>query len=285
MPKQLWKINQFHGGLNSNADPRDLADNELSFAQDVSVDSHGKIKMLGGVKTHDLVPANAAYITPGYGLFQFSHDRLYGHIGGVEHFNNTSDFSGNWTATEGWSVDATDATYAHNGNTSYLIQTAANRAEEGIANATYEFIYTISGYTGAASTFQIDGSGSQFASANTALSKSNGEHSVTFTSHATDPDKPFTIRTTSVSGGFNIDNVSLKLISAPATGDDYLAMADIGNADVDIYSRASDAWDTSKIDLGSSGPMRTAFYVADGALRVSDGTFGANNQTMWYGYI
>ena len=289
MPKQLWKINQFHGGLNSNADPRDLADNELSFAQDVSVDSHGKIKMLGGVKTHDLVPANAAYITPGYGLFQFSHDRLYGHIGGVEHFNNTSDFSGNWTATEGWSVDGTDATYAHNGNTSYLIQTAANRVTKGVAGATYEFVYTISGYTGAASTFQIDGSGSQFASANTALNKANGEHSVRFVSGG-DADQPFTIRTTSVSGGFNIDYVSLKLVSAPEIGDDYLAMVDENSAHVDIYSKYSDVWSQGTIDLGTGRYMKAAFYVADGTLRVSDGNrevspYGAGNQTMWYGYI
>ena len=28
MPKQIYKIEQFHGGLNTNSDPRDIADNE-----------------------------------------------------------------------------------------------------------------------------------------------------------------------------------------------------------------------------------------------------------------
>ena len=30
MPKQQLKIEQFHGGLNTDSDPRDIADNEFS---------------------------------------------------------------------------------------------------------------------------------------------------------------------------------------------------------------------------------------------------------------
>jgi hypothetical protein len=48
MPKQLYKIVQFHGGLNSNSDARDIAENELSEAIDVMVDELGKIRMMGG---------------------------------------------------------------------------------------------------------------------------------------------------------------------------------------------------------------------------------------------
>ncbi len=29
MPKQIFKIDQFHGGLSTNSDPRDIAENEL----------------------------------------------------------------------------------------------------------------------------------------------------------------------------------------------------------------------------------------------------------------
>ena len=157
MPKQILKINQFHGGLNSNSDARDVADNELTEVVDAMVDELGKIRLLGGYSTHGEVPANVAAINVGYGLFQFSHDRL------------------------GAST------------------TGTGQAE---------------------------------------------------------------------------------------TGDDYLAIADAaGNANIDIYSRVADAWGTARIDLGSTTGMKTAFYAVDGALRVSDGNFGANNQTMWYGYI
>jgi len=74
MPKQIHNIQQFHGGLSSNSDPRDIDDSELSSATDVMVDEIGKIRMMGGTATHD-APANVAAINAGYGLFQFSHDR------------------------------------------------------------------------------------------------------------------------------------------------------------------------------------------------------------------
>ena len=157
MPKQVWKIERFDGGLNTNADPRDIDDKELAAATDIIVDNVGKIRTMGGTATHGTVQANTAAIEAGYGLFQFSHDRLEGETAGA---------------------------------------------------------------------------------------------------------------------------VALE------TGDDYLAIADAdGAADIDIYSSLEDTWGTSKIDLGSTTGMKSVFYQADGALRVSDGNFGAANQNKWYGYI
>ena len=83
MPKQLYKIVQFHGGLNSNSDARDIAENELSEATDIMVDELGKIRLIGGLNTHGTIQAqNDSEINPGYGLFQFSHDRIDGHTAG-----------------------------------------------------------------------------------------------------------------------------------------------------------------------------------------------------------
>jgi len=80
VPKQIYKIDKFHGGLNTNADPRDIAENELSEAQDVMVDELGRIRMMGGVPAHGRTNAfGSSTINPGYGLFQFSHDRVDGH--------------------------------------------------------------------------------------------------------------------------------------------------------------------------------------------------------------
>ena len=84
MPKQVYKIDQFHGGLNTNADPRDIAENELSEAQDVMVDELGRIRMMGGAPAHGTTNAfGSSTINPGYGLFQFSHDRIDGHTVGT----------------------------------------------------------------------------------------------------------------------------------------------------------------------------------------------------------
>jgi len=161
MPKQLYKITQFHGGLNSNSDARDIAENELSEATDVMVDELGKIRLMGGTTAHAATSNPTVVINPGYGLFYFSHDRVGGEDAG------------------------------------------SSEAE---------------------------------------------------------------------------------------TGDDYLALADTdGGADVHIYAKTGDAsgeWSGApRIDLGTDTGMKPTFYAVDGALRVSDGKFGANNANQWYGYI
>ena len=79
MPKELYKIEQFHGGLNTNSDPRDLPINELAGAQDIVVDQLGKVKTMGAFEDHFEVQDRDNQFSPGYGLFQFSHDRIDGH--------------------------------------------------------------------------------------------------------------------------------------------------------------------------------------------------------------
>ena len=172
MPKQVLKLEQFHGGLSSNSDPRDLDVNELADANDVMVDEQGKIRTMGSNVAHDATGHSQTGFTgtlvAGYGLFQFSHDRL----------------------------GAEDA----------------------------------------------------------------GE-------------------------------------SEAETGDDYLALYDDNDQQIWVYSKVVDAaggtgWDDDKdaantgvIDLGSTGSAKPAFYMMGGALRISDGAFGANNTNQWYGYV
>ena len=173
MPKKLYKIVQFHGGLNNNSDPRDIAESELSEATDVMVDELGKIRMMGGIEAHkagkNVVGGFTGTMVPGYGLFYFSHDRLGGEDAG------------------------------------------------------------------------------------------SGE---------------------------------------VETGDNYLALYDDNDQQVWIYSEVTDddgggtGWDDDSgstgngvIDIGATGSAKVVFYAADGALRVNDGNFGANNIGKWYGYI
>jgi len=76
------------------------------------------------------------------------------------------------------------------------------------------------------------------------------------------------------------------------TGDDYLALYDDNDQQVWIYSKVGNVWqddaasaNNAVIDIGSTGSAKPTFYYVDGALRVSDGNFGANNSNKWYGYI
>tara|TARA_A100001201_G_scaffold47894_1_gene47997 strand:+ start:775 stop:3489 length:2715 start_codon:yes stop_codon:yes gene_type:complete len=74
MPKQTLKIEGFHGGLNTNADPRDIQDNQSPDSLDVSIDSLGRIKTLGSTSQDDST-SNDLKIVPNRGLFTMSSDK------------------------------------------------------------------------------------------------------------------------------------------------------------------------------------------------------------------
>ena len=93
MPKQSFTINRFHGGLNSNANPRSIQVQEVTEAEDIMVDEIGKVRLLGGTSTSSVPAANAAAIEAGYGLFVFSHDREGANLA-------STDFGGTHTGTD-----------------------------------------------------------------------------------------------------------------------------------------------------------------------------------------
>tara|TARA_Y100000593_G_scaffold89013_1_gene172346 strand:+ start:54 stop:3065 length:3012 start_codon:yes stop_codon:yes gene_type:complete len=83
MPKQVYKITRFDGGVNSDSDPRDISDNELAAATDIDTSAIGRITMLGGFTEHEATlntvgqePAGGGDLggQAGTGLFSFSSD-------------------------------------------------------------------------------------------------------------------------------------------------------------------------------------------------------------------
>ena len=76
MPKQVFKLTDFHGGLNSNADPRDIAIEESPTLSNLTTENIGKLRVSGKTENHSTVQSPAAStIQAGYGLFLMSHDR------------------------------------------------------------------------------------------------------------------------------------------------------------------------------------------------------------------
>ena len=95
MPKQILKIENFHGGLNNNSDPRDISPKELSGAKDIMVDEIGKVRTMGNMQNAYNELDNAGHVDPvtaGYGLFQFSHDRLGGEDAGSSESEAGDDY-------------------------------------------------------------------------------------------------------------------------------------------------------------------------------------------------
>lgn len=101
MPKQVYHIKAFEGGINKKADPRDIENNELVEITNANVSNQGRIVMSGDGKS-SFVTVNAENVlvsptdnqdgqnrfeneTPissGHGLFSFTHDY---------DFNDTTD--------------------------------------------------------------------------------------------------------------------------------------------------------------------------------------------------
>ena len=92
MPKKAYKIEDFSGGINQLADPRDIEDNQFEELFNADVSRIGRITLPGNalepyqttnVKNAVVSPDNSSGfnilntnqgLTPGYGLFAFSHD-------------------------------------------------------------------------------------------------------------------------------------------------------------------------------------------------------------------
>ena len=76
MSKEVYKFEEFHGGLNDNADPRDIEKNEFSVCSGVAVDELGKIRLSGKANATAKITV-AAGISPGYGLISYKTDKSY----------------------------------------------------------------------------------------------------------------------------------------------------------------------------------------------------------------
>jgi len=68
MAKQVLTLNDFSGGINDVRDPRDIAMNQLSFAQNVAVDQQGALRTIGAVAAHSTIEDSSTIVSAGYGI-------------------------------------------------------------------------------------------------------------------------------------------------------------------------------------------------------------------------
>ena len=73
MAKLTYKIGSFHGGLNNNADPRDVKDDQSPDLSNVNIDRLGMLRLGPGLtSTND---SNTLQVLPNRGLFSMSSDK------------------------------------------------------------------------------------------------------------------------------------------------------------------------------------------------------------------
>lgn len=73
MPKKVYRIRKFEGGLNEYSDPKDLQEGQFASAQDVSFDKLGQARNIGvGTEDTDISRLDGNSITVGHGLHAYS---------------------------------------------------------------------------------------------------------------------------------------------------------------------------------------------------------------------
>ena len=71
------------------------------------------------------------------------------------------------------------------------------------------------------------------------------------------------------------------------TGEDWVAVCDVGNAEILLWDRTGDTW-AATLNLypsSATGGVKAVYDFVDEALRVADGNFGATNYPIWRGYV
>jgi len=127
MPKKVWNIEKFDGGLNDHSDARDIDNTELSVADNIVVEKVGTIGMTGlsaistsltntpdivsdgsladigfGVNMGDQTVSRAVEVQEGYGLLYFPHDRRNAHLGQHLFFEGERDYTGTGADGDLW---------------------------------------------------------------------------------------------------------------------------------------------------------------------------------------
>ena len=88
MPKQIYKITQFHGGLNENSDPRDIDENQVAAIENLDFSQLGRILLKHAYSIKDYETEPDATMTAGDEIFLIKHDK-----GDLHDFTAPTDLS------------------------------------------------------------------------------------------------------------------------------------------------------------------------------------------------
>ena len=83
--KRIFRVDQFHGGINSNSAHRDIDKDELVDAVDVDIDTVGQLNMMESQADHtnnSSLGSLSHAVNPGYGMFHFKTDKEHDGVKG-----------------------------------------------------------------------------------------------------------------------------------------------------------------------------------------------------------
>ena len=305
MPKVSRVLKEFHGGLNSHAERRDVAKNELTQANDLQVDQIGKVVCMSSniAATNGIIDKGITTVNPGYGLMHFQHD--YAGMGNTYTSNiglqNATAISTSYTVLASTSTYQYFYIYGHPQDDKIgveLISLQANREFNGTGNWASGAQYgTAYGTPGTTSTIDLTGD----------MSLNTGNISVICAVYLISSKAPMSVgvsykltfdvanlngtHTLEDAGGNIITTISsngskeIQFISQGAGGFVILSPAATNSTiDLDNFSLKEGSW-SQYFTLGSLPNFKMIGFVVDGGLRIHDANFDNTYTPKFFGYI
>ena len=268
MPKKLYQLNDFSGGLNRLKDIADIADNEVGTARAVMFNVYGGIQPFYSMKdaTNNKVDAyvndEIATVQPGYGLGYFETDYVRDPVT----VSQTSSIAGD-DDSEG---SATGFIARTNGGSLRELEYKVSGAQQNLASSFP--VGTLVHMT--ASSFPANGIDK--AAQGLYRVVDTNSNNIVF-----DRAMPIAIETPpQVFWGATLKGVSL--------GDQIILLANPAAHDIDVFSTNANNYTHNVITLRSSAssiPSKVKYYKSEESIRCCD-TADTNDCTIqWYGWI
>ncbi len=246
MPKQIYTLNDFSGGINDVKDPRDIQPNELPVAKNVAVDQQGALRTIGKVSAHsDIEDKSSTKLAGGYGLIYMEAD--------VTPKTSSNDQTANLT----WAASTRQVS---NNSDSFLAGFTKGSKVKVTGSANNDGIFTTAdSYTD---------SGVHTLVFNESVTDETDSTGVTTTFVETTPDAKIVL----------ISNAQITGTSATIEAWDY---ADgVGGSSGWLSSAAV----TVNSDSRHEAP-NIIYYNMNGATRIIDTNFNNRSKIQWYGYV
>ena len=267
MPKQLYKLNDFSGGLNTVKDGADIADNEVQTAQNVMFNVYGGIQpsyslAQTGNKISAYQADEVAEIEPGYGLGYFETD----HVRDPVTVAQTSSIAGD-DDSEG---SATGFIARTNGSILRELEYKVSGTQQNLASSFP--VGTMVHMT--ASAFPANGI-DRAAQGLYRVVDVNGSNIVF------DRAMPIAIESPpQVFWGATLKGVSL--------GDSLILVANPAAHDIDVFSTSANDYKHNVIALRSSATSvasKVKYYRVEDSIRCCDTADKNDCKIQWYGWI
>lgn len=288
MPKQIYPLRDFSGGLNSLKDPSDIADNELSHAQNIMFTQQGAMDAAFNMRdtTNNKLAAVSTthidHIVAGYGLGYFETDHFADGTARSLALNVQGSSRGFIFAESGMSV--TLAGYS-DGNDKVDYNTGSDAAA-GTALNLHNWFPT-------GTELSLSGMATSYSGQSITDGQIDGIYTVVGGNGSTtiNLDRATPAQVPTSLGGLGIgDLLSVTgTITGILSGDKILLVAHPDEHKIDVYSNSLSAYTEDVITLQDYSTdnenSNVLYYKVDEAIRCCDTNLDTQSKVQWYGWV